>query len=481
VSALERLKDRWIRRQYRLYAQRLRQTPPEVFLLRGRKRALAAFHRAARESAAYAEFLRRHDLQPRSVRSYEDFTRRVPLLDKQYFVENDLQRLCCGECLDDVGLFYSSSGSTGVFSYGVETRSDMSKIALGLEFELQNAFAALDRRTLLINCLPMGVKIHTRTIPLAETSVRPDVVWSLVRKLRGTFEQFVIAGEHPFLKMLFERGAEEEGIDWRELTVHVVTGGEYIAESFRGYLAELLGFAPGRTEQGSLAVSYGISELAVSLFRETPETIQLRRLAGEDPAFRETLYGQDTKICPNLMQYYPELHFVETVPAENGRTEMVVTQASPDAKLPLIRYNTRDVVELLDYGQLAERLNSCGREDLLPDFRLPLAVTWGKYRGLQAGPDSRAEVYPEYVKEALYADHDVAREVTGNFRLREAADTPELLVQLRPARHAEPALEESLRRELLAVLGTAIELKMVEYERFPYGFEHDFERKNAYV
>ena len=479
MSLLGHIRDRLVRWQYARISRRLQTASPGELVAAGERKALQAFHRAARLVPAYRRILRQHGVDPQAITSIQAFKEKVPILDKEtVFVENDLRDLCAGGSLDDVSLFYASSGHSGVFSFGVETRDVAGRNALALEFALQRNFRVLDRKTLLINCLPMGVKIHTRTLPLAETSVRPDVIWALIRKLRDEFDQFLLAGEHLFLKKVVEEGTEH-GVPWKDLVVHAVTGAEYVAEGFRSYLASLLGIDLESPDSGMIGINFGLSELSLSIFSENFETLRIRRLAHRDVAFRRALYGRETTICPNIMQYYPQRTFIETVPGPDGRHELVVTMLDPASKLPLIRYNTRDVVETLSHARLAEILRDSGHESLLPAWPLPVGVVWGKLKPLVTQGGQR--VYPEEVKEALYADLSVAAAVTGNFRLEDADRGTVLLVQLREGREAVPDLRRRLAARLGDYVATDVQLELMPYRTFPYGFDHDFERKNRYV
>jgi phenylacetate-CoA ligase len=478
VKLRKRIGSRLTRWQYGRIARRLRQASAAELAAASERRALEAFHRAAREVPAYGRILRRHGVEAGDIATIEDFRRRVPVIDKEgLFAANALREVCAGGGLDDVRLLFSSSGHTGVFSYGVEKWAEGCSIAAALEFAMHNAYGILDRPTILINCLPMGVRIHTRTLPLADTGVREDVACALIHKLRNDFEQFILVGEHPFLKKLIEEGAEH-GIDWHGLVVHVLTGGEYVPESFRSYLAALLGSRFDSVRQGSVGINFGLSELSVSVFGETVETVQIRRAAQEDADLRAALCGRETTICPPIMQYYPTRTYVETIPGEGGRSELVVSTLDPAAKIPLIRYNTKDVAVTMSHEELARTLRQFGHESLTPPFRLPAALAWGKLEPLAA--DDGRGIYPEQVKEALYADFAVASAVTGNFRLEEPA-SPRLLVQLREGRPASEELAAALERQLRRYVEGRVDVRLLRYEQFPHGFAHDFERKNRYL
>ena len=479
MGFIDKLRDRLIRRKYERILRYLRTANPDQLVAEGERRALKAFHRAAATVPAYGRLLRQRGVAPSSVRTIEDFRNKVPIVDKEtIFVDNELRDLCVGGTLDDVALFYSSSGHSGVFSFGVEARGQARQIALGLEFALQDIFHVLDRRTLLVNCLPMSVRVHTRTISVAETSVRLDVIWTLVKKLRNDFEQFLFAGEQLFLKKVFEEGAEQ-GVPWREIVVHAITGAEYVAENYRSYLASLLGIDFDRPERGVIGVNFGLSELSLSILSENLQTLRLRRLACEDPKFRRALYGRETTICPSIMQYYPYPTYLETVPGPDGENQLVVSMLNPSLRIPLIRYNTRDRVELVSYGTLAKVVRAAGHEHLVPPSRLPFGIVWGKRQGLTTG-DGHV-IGPEHVKEAIYDDFGVAGALTGNFRLEQADGGVRLLLQMRKGKPPADKLCKTVAQKLRQFTQAQPAIQAITYEQFPYGLEHDFERKSRYV
>src|SRR6185295_12546343 len=103
---------------------------------------------------------------------------------------------------------------------------------------LDSLFAVRSRPTLLINCLPMGVKVHTQVCTLAETSVRPDMAVGLVKTFGQHFAQIILVGEAAFLKHVLETGMRS-GLDWRKYAVHVILGEEPLAENARRYLGDI--------------------------------------------------------------------------------------------------------------------------------------------------------------------------------------------------------------------------------------------------
>ena len=479
---VRQFKDRFVRRQYARMAHSLSTMDPEKIIAIGERNLLRAFHRAAEKVPAYRKLLSEKGVNSEKITTIEEFKDRVPFIDKEtVFPANELRDICVGGNLDDICSFYSSSGHSGVFSFGAETWDNASSSALGLEFLLDNHFHIFRRKTLLINCLPMGVKVCTRTLPVAETSVRADVVHALIKKLASEFDQFILVGESPFLKKVIEEGAEN-GIPWHDIIVNIITGGEFIAENFRSYLAHLLGIDFEDPESGMIAVNMGLSELSLSIFSENFQTIQLRRMAHKDRELRHALFGDGTEVCPLIMQYFPQQTYIETISDQKGSPELpelVVSTIGEDLKIPLIRYKTGDIVRTLPYTEMKNILKDLDQESLLPEFHLPFGIIWGKKLSVDLGNGER--ISPNEVKEALYQDFDIAGRITGNFRLSKDNGVATVLVQLRNGFEVLPDMAATLSDYLKNYIKAKVEFNILPYNRFSYGMEHDYERKNQYI
>ena len=474
---VRQFKDRFVRWQYARMAHSLSTMDPEKIIAIGERNLLRAFHRAAEKVPAYRRFLSEKGVNPEKITTIEEFKDRIPFIDKEtVFPANEFRDICVGGNLDDICSFYSSSGHSGVFSFGAETWDNTSSSAIGLEFLLDNHFHIFRRKTLVINCLPMGVKICTRTLPVADTSVRADVVHALIKKLASEFDQFILVGESPFLKKVIEEGAEN-GIPWHDIIVNVITGGEFIAENFRSYLGHLLGIDFEDPESGMIAVNMGMSELSLSIFSENFQTIQLRRIAHKNRELRHALFGEGTEVCPLVMQYFPQQTYIETVPDQKSSPELVVSTIGKDLKIPLIRYNTGDTVRTLSYTEMKNILKNLGQESLLPEFHLPFGIIIGKKISIDL--ESGERISPNEVKEALYQNFDIARRITGNFRLSRDNGSATVLVQLRNGFEILPDMATTLSQYLKDYIKTEIQITFLPYNRFPYGI--DYEKKNQYI
>jgi phenylacetate-CoA ligase len=246
----------------------LRTTSPEFFLNEAKRATLHAFQRQVREVPAYRALI---GPDACTVTDIESFKARAPILDKHNtFAEHAVRDLCRGGSLEGVRSILTSSGHSGVFSFGVNTTENLARSSRSIDVGLQYIFGVDERATLLINALPMGVKINTKATVLAETSTRDDMVFALVKKFASDFDQIIIVAEGSFAKKIVEDGAEYHGIDWRALSVSLITGEEGIAENYRTYIGNLLGIDDPARPGGKLVMSsMGIAELDLNIFHET--------------------------------------------------------------------------------------------------------------------------------------------------------------------------------------------------------------------
>ena len=65
-----------------------------------------------------------------------------------------------------------------------------------------DAFSVKARKTLTINCLPMGVVFSSHCMTVATTSVREDMALALVATFGHHYEQIVLCGDPLFMKRL---------------------------------------------------------------------------------------------------------------------------------------------------------------------------------------------------------------------------------------------------------------------------------------
>lgn len=435
---------------------------------------VSAFRRAAAEVPAYKCLLREAGVDPAQVRDVQDFRRIVPLTAKSSTFERfTLPDLCRRGDIGNLAAVLTSSGHSGRFAFGLYDGPSAESAARRTDEALDAFFQVRSKPTLLINCLPMGVKIYTRACTLAETSVRADMVTALVRTFGPCYEQLILVGETAFIKRVLELGGTQ-GIDWHTLLVQVIVGEEPLAENARIYLENLLGIDPGRPETGTVVSSMGVAELGLNLLFETPPLIALRRALHLDESLRQAVLGPGVRHLPMLFTYDPARIFLEVI----DERRLVLSTLEPSRRIPLIRYVTGDEGERLLPSDSVKA--AAAKAGVSPDELQAAPIVMVHGRGSYARAGQKA-VYPEQVKEGLYHEADLARQTTANFRLASGPDRAMLRIQLLPGAGEPQALAGRFAEAVSHYVDAPLRVTCETYADFRNGMGLDYERKFDYL
>ncbi|OIO35962.1 MAG: hypothetical protein AUJ74_03805 [Candidatus Omnitrophica bacterium CG1_02_44_16] len=464
-----------------LTIQMLASLEPTKLKALSEKKTLKAFQRAALKVPAYEQFLKEHNAPVSSIKTIEDFKKLVPLLDKdktfKLYTDN-IKKLCVDSEINNIHEIVSSSGHSGLFSYSLINKKESAMSQDTIDFMLDYIFNVGGKKTLLINCLPMGVKIHSSLVTIADTSVRPDIVISAIKTFAASYEQIILIGENSFVKKCLEDGAES-GIEWKKLKMHIVLGEEMLPENLRTYFCDILGVDPDQPDSKSLiGSSLGVAEFGLNIFYETKELIRIRRLLQRDRKFREALIKADPDNLPSLMQYNPLRFFVEESPKERGLSDIVLTNLQEEAVIPLVRYNIKDEGICVSFKHLKDTLAAFNYADYTPRVRLPLAAVWGRDKiTLEEGFALR----PEFVKELLYKEKTIAENITGNFKLSNSKAGLRIEIQTKKTTPLSEQLENHIRDVLITNIPAKAEIIIYPYRDFPHGMELNYEKKFQYI
>ena len=436
---------------------------------------LEAFHRAASRVPAYRLLLNEASIEPESIKNPADFAR-LPVLEKHNtFQRFAIEQLCIDGQVGRLGSVLTSSGHSKVFSFGLNEESALSETIRWIDDLLDQLFAVRSRNTLLINCLPMGVKVPTQACTLAETSVRPDMALGLVRAFQKQFSQIIVVGEAGFVKLLLETG-QREGIDWQGNLIHLILGEEPLAENARTYFEGILGIDPHRPASGIVFSSMGVGEIGLNLFSEIPPTaplIQLRRALHVDESLRKAILGPVDWV-PSLFTYDPRRIFIEFDAADR----LILTTLDLRLRLPLIRYATGDCGSFLRLPQQMRSAIECAGISWESLEGVPIVAIQGRGHHATAGG---TKVYPEAVKEGIYSDPELAKLVTANFRLVSGPDRVRIRIQLSPSIKRGPEMEKSFKEAISRYVRGSFEVECEPYESFGSGMSLDYERKFDYL
>lgn len=458
----------------------LEKARPEGLKKHGEKKLLKNFRRDAQNSKFSSVALKKHlqgkRIEAGGITTIEHFSALDFIMTKENtFNQYPLEDLCRPGILDNLKSVITSSGHSGNFAFGLSTWQQGKTTPDLLDLALQSAFHIDQKKTLLVNCLPMGVRFPSNSVTLAEVSVREDMALALIRKFSPHYDQVIIVCDPLFLKLLIDE-SDNWQLDWRKIHKHFIIGEETFGENYRNYVGEKMSVNPDDPATGIIGSSMGVAELGLNLCFETLETIALRRSISQQPALAAKLFGcvSHHDPLPMLFSYNPLSSYLETRYADNqGYGELLVSILDKDNPIPLYRYQTGDEARILS----SDEINAAFQEEGLPLPalpRLPLICIRGRQKdrlkpGLHIG----------VIKDALYQDSSFADNITGAFRID--SDKPDVLhIQLR--RKIKPEYIAAV--DLYAgdhVVFSAENIRLWTYEAFPYGKTIDYERKFTYL
>ncbi len=434
------------------------------------RKVISSFKWAVSNCKAYRKILEEKGILAGSVRTLDDFKQKVPVIDKNnFFAAFPFMELTGEKNFKKIRYIMTSSGFSGKFAYGVEFRNNEKRSGFFVDTALDLFFKTSRRKTFLINCTPMGVHINT-SLPLAETSVRSDMVLALLAKVSPCYEQTIIIGDPYFLKKAVEEGTQA-GIGWKNLNVSLVLGQDWFPESLRSYLSSLMEIDPDRDTERLIIATMGLTELGLNVFHESPETIKIRRYAQANNDLHTKLFGAESKASGFLFHYYPMRFFIE----ESQQGALIFTTLSKSASIPLIRYASGDCGKQISYSKVEELLNTFHISHLRPFLKLPLTTITGRLGNYLRIKDEI--IHPEDLKLGLFENFEIASRITGHFVLHAENDRPVINIQLKPSVSPDRLINNAIQDALAKYTCTQLKIKILPYLEYPYGMELNYEKK----
>jgi phenylacetate-CoA ligase len=431
--------------------------------------------RAAARLPWYRRLLTEQHVDPDEIGDAAAFSRRCPILTKaNTFDRFPLDQLARTPIASLAGVL-TSSGHGGRFSFGLQTRAHARDGGRDIDAALDAAFGVASRTTLAVNCLPMGVGFSSECMTVATTSVREDMAVALIKAFGPSYDQVVVVADPLFANRLLDH-AQRQSLDWRQQHVNMVLGEETFGEQFRTYVSHRLGLDPAHPDEGYVMSSFGVGELGLHLLFETAATIAVRRAVAANPALARDLGVRDHARSPIPMFFscHPGRTFIEIVdPDADGYGRLTISMLDPSLPIPLLRYQPGDLARLVPVERVASVLRA--HDARVPEGLPPVLVAL-EGRERERLPDgSHVAVY----KDALYADHALARQLTGAFRLKLSDGVCTMHVQRLSSDDGDHGLADQLRAAMPAAMRPA-NLIAWPYPSFPFGMGLDYERKFTY-
>jgi phenylacetate-CoA ligase len=460
----------------------------------------ALFHNVATTVPAYQNFLAALNINPESIKTFEDF-QKLPLITKDNYLRcYPLPQLCREGKLETCDFIAVSSGSTGNPTFWPRFISDELQIADRFEQIFHDCFFADRRRTLAVICFALGTWVggmytanccrYLASKGYPVTVVTPGnnktEIFRVVRELGEHFDQVVLLGYPPFIKDVIDSGIAG-GVEWQKYQIKMVFAGEVFSEEWRSLVSDRTNYnsindniadrsenpyGQVNSQQSTVnsqqstdnlyynsASLYGTADAGV-LGNETPLSICIRRWLANNPEAARNLFGESR--LPTLVQYDPKSRFFEV--HDDGTLLF-----SGDNGIPLIRYHISDNGGLISYEAMLDFLAEWGfnpvahlqeaaageSSDLPRGIRnLPFVYVFGRshftvsYFG--------ANIYPENVTVGLEVP-SVSEWVTGKFvlQVKEDADRNGFLsvvVELAAGVEGDEEMKQAIASSILAQL-----------------------------
>ena len=405
--------------------QLLKEKPEKYWNKRGEQTALTLFQAMAQRVPAYKDFLKKNAIDPKKIKTIEDF-KKIPVTNKQnYLLSYKLADLCWdGIFKEGHWMISSTSGSTGEPFYFPRSHAQDDQFTLTAEICLREYFEIHKKSTLFLDCFALGVWIggmfmyqvmrnlvNREHYNLSVITPGADKTETLkaIQKLAPLFDQVIIGGYGPLVKDLVDDGIAQ-GIDLKKYNVKYFFAAEGFTENFRDYIAEHGGASDIHT---SLINHYGTADLG-TMSHETPTSILIRRKALENKKLFNGVFKQAHRL-PTLTQYIPELFFFEEV---EGRL-----LCSGRGGFPLLRYDLKDRGGVCSMEEMEKRFEAHGvnlKKEIKKQnieqslWNLPFVYLYER-TDFVVGIYS-VNIYPESIRKAL-EDRLLRKYLTGKFSM----------------------------------------------------------------
>ncbi len=428
----------------------------------GEKMAIKLFKEMSERVPAYKDFLKKNKINPSKILTIKEF-KKVPVMAKDSYINKyKLSDLCWDGKLETNYLLSASSGSTGVPNFWPRSAEQTMHGASISELIYKEYFEMDKKSTLYIVAFAMGTWIAGTymmmstewvaqkgyPITIVTPGLNKDEILRLIKMGGENYEQTILVGYPPFVKDVIDSGIEQ-GINFRKMDIKFMFSGEAVTERWRDHLQAKTGFKNILKDTVDI---YGSADVGL-VAHETVLTTFLRRQAMENKAILQELFHAER--VPSVNQYDPRLRYFEKL-----GDELHVTTRSG---IPLVRYNTKDLGDILYAGEAEEKLRKHGIDlekslsgqkvgNLL--WRTPIVYLFG--RGKFTATIYGVNIFPEYMK--LILDHsEIEPKVTGKFvnttqETKTYGQTLSLHIELKENVNKTPQLEKIIKELFLKEL-----------------------------
>lgn len=442
------------------------------WMRKGEQKALKVFKLAAERVPAYSDFLSKNGVDPLKIKTFAQFQKNVPLIDKKnYITQYSLAEMSLDGKISSNTMTSFSSGTSGTQCFW--PRSTFQDIEGAFMFEqfLTSVFEVDKKSTLIVSCFALGNYVAGTyvfsslsymvskgyPVMIVTPGINQEDSLRMIKRLSPEFEQTIICGYPPLLRDLIHTG-KASGFDWDSIHTKFLFSSELFSEAWR---EKVLEEAATKLLYRNSTNLYGTAD-ATLFGLEHPIDLIVRKASAADPQFHEYFFGQD--LTPTFVQYDPMLRFFESV-----NDEIVMTSLSG---LPLVRYNLHDKGGVLSHEELVEKSLEKGVDvyQLLKNeqcedtvFHFPHIFVFGRTDGSVSFYGLL--LYPEYVKTGLETN-GIENLVSGKFSVSVESDEnlqPLLVIQVELAPGVKP--EKEIEKMISTNILKKLRFRSAEYNR----------------
>lgn len=438
--------------------------PASLWQKRGDAMALRLFRYAYDTTPAYKAWLKKHEVNPASIRTIEDF-KRLPMTDKSsYLRAYEYCSLFPRRDVSDITTISATSGSTGepfYFPRGEEQDWQSEYVA---EIFLRNQFDIARKNTLVVVGFGMGIwiggiltyKYFNRLadkgyhLSVAPVGTNIELFLKTVKQFGHLYDQIILIGYPPFIKDVIDE-ASGYGINWKKYFVKILTAAEGYSEQFRAYLARHAHLKNPLTDTINI---YGTVELG-TMAHETAFSNLIRRHLADDEGLRREITPHSHGL-PTLVQYHPDIVYFEEVEGE-------VVASGLGSAMPLLRYRFSDRGGVIPFDEMVRKLSEHGIDILREARKAGIAHTIMRLPFVYVGERidfalviRGANIYPEEVKTALQ-HKSLERFITGKFTMvkkenKQMNEYFEINVELKRGVKTSTALAHKIQKTIVDAL-----------------------------
>ncbi len=420
--------------------------------------AIETFQQSAQTVPAYQEFLKANSINPSSIDSKQAFERLPVVTKENYLKKYPLKQLLINGDTSDAKIISLSSGSSGKPFYWPRGNKSIEDSAEILDELFEATFETKTKETLCVMAFAMGTWIagtymlsamfelvnRGHKIVCITPGINKAEIIQTLSEIGEQFDQIIIMGYPPFIKDIVD-ATVNESIDIDKFHLRFVYAGENISENWRDYVSEKIKARDVYTFSLSI---FGTADAGI-IGIESPFTIYLRKLIDKTPALFEAFFP-GAEILPTMVQYNPELRYVEVV---NGHIVFTANNS-----LPLVRYDIQDEGTVLTEEQVSAVLkkNNITIPEKYARFNSrPIIALFGR-------PDVAAmfyglNIYPENVKYGLEVEQ-LQNYITGKFIIKTEVNEKtlgqslHLYVELKKNVVSEEGIKEAIFVSVMASL-----------------------------